>query len=215
MLALNEIEKALLIGVVKDHSWETLIKNGINESYFSAENKPLYRYIKDAIAKDLYPDLPLLQFEFKIDDEDLMAYAEVGELDNLCTTIRHERFKQKLYADFQDMAEDLNGGILDRDAKGFLDKFSQINKEIRVLGNESKSVGLLDNIEETLRLDPNDVISTGFKELDEKLIGWKRGEELVVLVGRTGQGKSWLRIKICFRCSIAWRKSWYILRRNE
>lgn len=38
-------------------------------------------------------------------------------------------------------------------------------------------------------------IPTGFKELDQSICGWSRGEEFVVFVARTGQGKSWVLIK--------------------
>jgi len=38
-------------------------------------------------------------------------------------------------------------------------------------------------------------ISTGFKELDEIIGGWQRGEEFAVIFARTGQGKSWILIK--------------------
>jgi replicative DNA helicase len=36
------------------------------------------------------------------------------------------------------------------------------------------------------------VIKTGLIELDELVYGWEFGEELVTIVGRTNQGKSWL-----------------------
>lgn len=38
-------------------------------------------------------------------------------------------------------------------------------------------------------------ISTGFIELDYILNGWSKGEELVVLFARTGEGKSWVLAK--------------------
>ena len=38
-------------------------------------------------------------------------------------------------------------------------------------------------------------IKTGFDELDSEIGGWSRGEEFVVLFGRTGQGKSWILLK--------------------
>ena len=38
-------------------------------------------------------------------------------------------------------------------------------------------------------------ITTGFEELDDILNGWAKGEELIVLFARTGQGKSWVLAK--------------------
>lgn len=40
-----------------------------------------------------------------------------------------------------------------------------------------------------------DVIMSGMEELDQVLGGWAPGEELVTLVGRTNQGKTWLGLK--------------------
>lgn len=38
-------------------------------------------------------------------------------------------------------------------------------------------------------------ISTGFEELDDIVCGWQQGEEFVVIVARTGNGKSWVLVK--------------------
>ena len=38
-------------------------------------------------------------------------------------------------------------------------------------------------------------ISSGFKELDDILMGWQAGQELVTIVGRVNQGKSWILLK--------------------
>lgn len=38
-------------------------------------------------------------------------------------------------------------------------------------------------------------ITTGFKELDNIVNGWAKGEEFVVIFARTGQGKSWVLTK--------------------
>ena len=46
-------------------------------------------------------------------------------------------------------------------------------------------------------------ISTGFAELDEVLNGWQRGEELVTILGRTNQGKSWIGEKFL---TVAWEE---------
>lgn len=45
------------------------------------------------------------------------------------------------------------------------------------------------------RKDGKYFITTGFKELDNALMGWQRGEDLVTVMGRTNEGKSWLLLK--------------------
>jgi replicative DNA helicase len=43
--------------------------------------------------------------------------------------------------------------------------------------------------------DNHGFIPTGFVELDDIVIGWQRGEDFIVLVARTNQGKSWILAK--------------------
>ena len=45
------------------------------------------------------------------------------------------------------------------------------------------------------RKDGKYFITTGFKELDNALMGWQRGEDLVTVMARTNTGKSWLLLK--------------------
>lgn len=57
-----------------------------------------------------------------------------------------------------------------------------VEEKIRDLDNKRSTEGLLG-------------ITTGFPELDRILMGWQSGEELVTIVGRVNQGKSWLLLK--------------------
>ena len=53
-----------------------------------------------------------------------------------------------------------------------------------------------DRVEELeKRKDGKFFITTGFKELDNALLGWQRGEDLVTVMGRTNEGKSWCLLK--------------------
>ena len=45
------------------------------------------------------------------------------------------------------------------------------------------------------RKDGKFFITTGFKELDNALMGWQRGEDLVTIIGRVNEGKSWTLLK--------------------
>lgn len=53
----------------------------------------------------------------------------------------------------------------------------------------------LDAYNKKLESPTNDVIHIGLKEMDEKLDGWCCGEELVTVMARTNQGKSWLLLE--------------------
>lgn len=189
MKDIKAIEKALLIGIVREQNWNVIIYNDIKRDYFSYENRALYDYIEKYTKVNKYPDLPLLQFEFQIPDDEMMELANIGELDNLCKTIANDYFKHRIEYELGELNEDISKGAIEENPLEFVHKMTQAVNDLELLGTENQSVGLFDNIEEILKIDPNDVISTGFKELDEKLIGFKRGEELITIVGRTGQGK--------------------------
>lgn len=54
-----------------------------------------------------------------------------------------------------------------------------------------------------LESDQNNVIKIGLDEMDEKLFGWNMGEELVTIMARTNQGKSWLLLEFLMN---AWKQ---------
>ena len=75
------------------------------------------------------------------------------------------------------------------DRNRYISEMGKMYEEIKATGYEHKSIDLLSNMEEVLTVDPNNVISTGFEELDEVLVGLRRGEELVVIGGRPRRRK--------------------------
>lgn len=200
MIDKDAIEKALLLGVIKNQSWDTLILNGITEEYFSANNKQLYRYIKDYVDREQYPDLRIVSYEFNIDDVSMAEYTSITDLDSLCNTLRKDFIKDKLQFEVGKLNE--HAQELETNPEQYIERIGSVYDSVRILNRHIKSVGLFDNIENILQIDPSDVISTGFKELDDKLIGWKRGEELAVFMARTGQGKSWMGLKFAMAAAL-------------
>lgn len=202
MLDKDKIEKSLLLGIIKTKNWEVLLRNNITKDCFSIANYQLYDYIKGYVDEGGYPDLRIVANAFGIEDFLVREYLEVSNnLDELCTVLHNEYVKNQLYfkvASLNDFKEEM----LNEPTK-YIDRLSNVVDELKQISYHTKSVGLFDNIEDILKIDPNDVISTGFKELDKKLIGWKRGEELVVFVGRTGQGKSWLCLKFAMAAALS------------
>lgn len=200
MIDKDAIEKALLLGIVKNKSWNTLVLNGITEDYFSVNNKQLYKYIKDYVDREQYPDLRIVGYEFKIDDVSMAEYTSITDLDSLCDTLRKDYVKDKLQFEVGKLNE--HAEELETDPEKYIDRIGMVYDNVRLMNGHIKSVGLFDNIENILQIDPSDVISTGFKELDDKLIGWKRGEELAVFMARTGQGKSWMGLKFAMAAAL-------------
>lgn len=58
----------------------------------------------------------------------------------------------------------------------------------------------LDNYKEKLTHQEDFYLTTGFPELDDIIHGIQRGEELIVLLARTNQGKSWVLEKMVTHC---------------
>lgn len=200
MLDRDAVEKALLLGIVRDKNWQVLILNNINKDYFTYANHRLYQYIEDHVNASKYPELAILAYEFEIDDQAMREYLEIVDLNALCEALKKDYIKGKVKKEINGLND--YSDMLDSDPVKYIDMLGNIYTDLKGLGYHNKSVGLFDNIEEILKIDPSDVISTGFKELDEKLIGWKRGEELIVFVARTGQGKSWMGLKFAMAAAL-------------
>ena len=193
MINKDMVEKSLLFGVVRDKNWEVMIKNNMQISYFSYANHELYKYIKEQAMENIYPEFQILQYKFDVDDVMLQQCLEITDLNELCNVIRKDYMTTFLNNGVMELNE--YGEEIETDPVSYMERVGDFYKSAKQIGYLSKAVGLLDDIEQRLTIDESDVISTGFSELDKKLIGWKRGEELVVFMGRTGQGKSWLGLK--------------------
>lgn len=194
------IERALLIGVIREHKWDILILNSIDESYFSYANKPMYRYVKEYADKNEYPDIQIVCYKFEIDDDTLQDYIQISDIQALCDELRKEYLSGNLAQQVGRLNE--NSEEINTDPAKFIERMGQVYEDLKTLSFKNKTVGLFDNIEEILKIDPSDVISSGFAELDEKLVGWKRGEELIIFTARTGQGKSWMGLKFAFAAAL-------------
>lgn len=200
MINKDAVEKALLLGAVREKNWEVLIMNGLSKQYFSFANQPLYEYIHEYIDRNEYPELPLIGYTFNIDDEDMRQYMEIADLNGLSEVIKSEYLHQKIKQELGNLNDHTK--TLEKDPYNFVKELGSTYERLKVVGAQNKSVGLFDNIEKTSELDPNDVIYTGFKELDNLITGWRKGEELVVVAGRTGQGKSWLGLKFALAAAL-------------
>lgn len=198
------LEKALLLGVVREQNWNIMILNNISIDYFSIANHALYKYIKECVDKDIYPQLKLLGFQFNIDDVTMQECLEVTNLNEICDVLRDEYLKDKLNYNIGELNE--YSDEMNTNPQQYIDRIGQVYNRLKQISYHSKAVSLFDDIEKVLTIENADVISTGFKELDEKLVGWKRGEELVIFMGRTGQGKSWMGLKFAMTAALASEK---------
>ena len=200
MLNKDSVEKALLINVVINKQWDLIITNNLTKDYFTTANRKLFDYIQDHYKQDKYPDIHILCYEFKIDDKDLANYTQIEDLQGLCNVIIDEYVREHVTYEIKELNQYDNE--LRDNPSSYVDRLANVCDRLKTLTYTDKTVGLFDNIAQILNIDPSNVISTGFKELDEKLVGLKRGEELVVIVGRTGQGKSWMGLKFALAAAL-------------
>ncbi len=123
---------------------------------------------------------------------------EVNEPDNyLVNTLNEEYLYYKTVPVVQQVAELLKSNS--DEAVNYL------LKEIPNLASLQKTSGIdiiqnsdmrLQEYQNKLNGDNNSYITTGFEELDDIFKGFAKGEELVVLFARIGQGKSWILNKM-------------------
>lgn len=193
MIDRDGLEKSLLLGIVRDKNWDVLLLNNVTRDCFSPANLPLYDYIKGFANEGKYPDIRIVTNIFDIPDDEVPEYLMITALDELCDALHSEYVKNQL----RYKVENLNAfnSEVETDPVSYVDRLGRVVEEVRQISYHTKSVDPFENIEEILKIDKSNVISSGFRELDEKLIGFKRGEELVVLAGRTGQGKTWMGLK--------------------
>lgn len=132
----------------------------IKRDYFSYENKALYDYIEKLAKNNKYTDLPILQYEFQI--KNIMEYTQIGELDNMCNSLIDNYFKERIKYELGDLNEDIGNQMIDKQPREFAQKMSEMSKRLGLIGAENHSFRLFDNIEEILKIGPNDVIRHDF-----------------------------------------------------
>lgn len=168
-----------------------LTDNGITEEYFT-EYSDEYKFIKEHF--DNYKNVP--DIESVISQFPDFSLVEVNESERyLIDTIREEYLYSKTVPVIKQAAN-----LLKSDANEAA-KYLQ-NEMVHLMPNyEIPSVDIihdksrLDLFEDKSKNPSKWFISTGFEELDDIIQGWQQGEEFVVVVGRTGEGKSWLIVK--------------------
>ena len=84
------IEKALLLGMARNQSWMTMIKNSMDKKYFSPANYKLYQYIEECASKNEYPELKTISAKFGFDDQTLAELLDYTDYNNACTFLKDE-----------------------------------------------------------------------------------------------------------------------------
>lgn len=187
------LEKALLLGVVANKDWNPILRSGFKKDYVSPSNRPLFDAVKSMNESGEYSDVDVVCFNFNIDEAEKQECLSIKDYTGICNALMDEFRRYYIQDGLKDL-HDTYGDVYEHPER-YVERIGELYNDLKSIGSSVKSVSLFDNIEQQLTIDEGDVIETGFRELDNMLKGWKRGEELVVFMGRTGQGKSWMGLK--------------------
>lgn len=179
------------LSVVKDS------KIVITPEYFT-EYQEQYKYIQDYYDKyGVVPDkLTFLSKYPNLDIEQTVDEPNESLRDNLINSYKYSRVLDV----FRSVSTSLSPYSVDEIEEYILDEFANIKKQTYI----PKDSGVIESIDDRINnyefVNQNqsaNFIPTGFDEIDKDIVGWQRGEELVVIYARTNQGKSWVLEAMC------------------
>lgn len=193
------IELQVLNRLLQDGNVDLLINNGIDRSYF-IHFLPEYDFITNHF--DTYGTMPDEQTILSDNSLQMEFFLVRESEDYLIDKLKEE----KLFNDTLEVLKDCSDTLM-TDSNKAVDllraKMPSLLKQTNIRGIDlMKDTTRLTSIEDK-KSGKKDVIKTGLKELDEIVYGWMPGEELVTIIARTGQGKSWvlLYLLVC-----AWKQ---------
>ena len=167
--------------------------NGITEEYFQIY-KEEYNYIQDHFKE--YGNVPDREtFINKFPDFEIIQVLETDKY--LVETLNEEHLYSITVPIINEVAELIKTDSYSA-AQYLQSKLPDLLGKSPITGSDIISQAK-ERYEEWVQLKENRndfLIPSGFKELDEVIGGFHTGEELVVLFARTGNGKSWVLIKM-------------------
>ena len=187
------IQAQILNRILKEKSLDFVFNNDISEEYFG-EYSPEYKFIYDHYKQ--YGNVPDIEtFVDKFEDFSVMDVTESDKY--LVDKITEEYQYQKLVPIINKVAE-----LSKTDSVAATDYLRSELQNIQVLGSTC-GIDIISQADirlESYKLKRDStepwMRPTGFKELDDIIGGLAPGEEFMVIVARTNNGKSWVLAKI-------------------
>ncbi len=191
------ISLQILNKVLNTKNIELIKQNNLEEAHFIGYEDEYNFIINHFKRYKKVPDLESFINEFK----DFESF-EVSEADDfLIDKVNEEFLYYKSVPILQEMAE-----YLKEDSRKAVDFLIKSLSELKVTGN-IKGIDIIKDAElrykeylDKTKDSKKHFIPTGFEELDSIIKGWARTEEYAVIFARTGQGKSWVLIKMMANC---------------
>ena len=192
MISSNTIIEQTINKILDTGDISIITQNNLTEEYFYGYEDEYY-FIMDHY--DEYGKVPdKLTFLDQFEDFNSFSVNETDEY------LYRNLYNQRLYNFVADIWEDAREEILE-DPLSAMEKFKQrlengpklnIQKGIDII---AKAKERFLELKERATDDRGFYIKTGFEELDTVINGWNRGEELILIFGRTGEGKTWSALK--------------------
>lgn len=201
------IQLQVLNKVLQDKSLALLQNNGITDEYF-ADYFPEYEFIVNHASE--YGNVP--------DDETVLEHFPGFELLNvlesdsyLIDKIREEHLYNAMVPILNQAAEDMQQDSSIAVAN-ILPKLEKLLERSKFVGGVDLTANAYDRFNWAMDIaeKSGDLlgIPTGFALLDDVIGGMLPGEDLIVIVGRPGQGKSWTLDKMM---ATAWQSNKSVL----
>jgi replicative DNA helicase len=190
------IQLQVLNTVLKNNDMSLITMNSLDRSFFS-DYQAEFDYITDFYLD--YGKAPdQLTFVNKFPNFDIIEVNETRKY--LLDALYNDRNMRTMAITFNKVKDLIRDGQIDKAMKLYMQSTEELAS--------STHMDSIDILKDTSRYDDyieksNDYskyyVGTGFKELDDLLGGWDRLEDLVTIVARPNQGKSWILLK----CAIA------------
>ena len=194
------IEAQVISKLLEENNLDILINENISSEYFTAYNEEArfifkhYNEYRSVPTKETFIG-KFNEFEFTSTKEDWQY---------LITGIRENYMFNQLANLFNSSAKiiqenALNGYQILKNKIFELENVKPISSNDIIKNADER----LQSFNDRLNSENNNVINIGLKEMDDKLFGWNMGEELVTIMARTNQGKSWLLLEFLMN---AWKQ---------
>ena len=186
------VQLQILNYILSTKSISILVDNGITKDYFT-EYPDEYDFILE--HNDNYKQVPDMEtFVGKFPDFEPIEVTESERY--LVDTIREEHLYAQSVPVIKKAAELLKGDA--NEASRYLQSElvnltpNYTTPAVDIIKNRNR----VDIFKDKAEHKDEWFIPTGFPELDDIIFGWQCGEEFGVIFARTGQGKSWILVKM-------------------
>lgn len=184
------VDVQILSKVLDTGNIEIILHNGLNSEYFPNYQEEFKFILNHYKQYNKVPDKETFLSQFPD-----FTIAKVGDPDTyLLDKIGEEYLFQKTAPVLKQVEE-----LIKTDSRRAIEYLQQelpsLTSKLRLTAKDivKDADERIEELEK--RKDGKYFITTGFRELDNALMGWQRGEDLVTVMGRTNEGKSWCLLK--------------------